>query len=145
MAEKQSDKIQKNNNLIRIIDEILYYTGLNAAQFLKKTGINSNAISGIKKGLSKSLTDSTIRKIRKVYPEISPEFLRNGTPPMLLTEYSGNIHHNQAGGDIIGNGSVKSTETAELDKLISAVATLTETNKQQTEQIGELIRFITSK
>jgi len=145
MADNQSNKIQKNNNLIRIIDEVLFYTGLNAAQFLKKTGINSNAISGIKKGLSKSLTDSTIRKIRKVYPEISPEFLRNGTPPMLLTDNHGDINNNHAGGDIIGNGSVKSTETAELDKLINAVALLTETNKKQTEQIGELIKYITSK
>lgn len=135
----------KNLTSIEIIEEILHYTRLNKAQFLKKIGVNQSAINDLKKSKSGKLSASFIRNIRKVYPEISESFLLYGTPPMLLTDNHGDINNNHAGGDIIGNGSVKSTETAELDKLINAVALLTETNKQQTEQIGELIKYITSK
>ena len=145
MADYQSNKNQKKFDTLQIIEEIIKYSGLKPAQFLKKIGVNQTLVQDIKNGKTNNITKKTASKIIEHYPDISESFLLTGIPPMLLTEYSGNIHHNQAGGDIIGNGSVKSTETAELDKLISAVATLTETNKQQTEQIGELIKFITSK
>ncbi len=149
MIENQKDKNQKRLSPSQIIDEILYYTGLNATQFVKKIGVNTNAISDIKKGQAKKITDNMSRKIRKIFPEISDEFLKNGIPPMLISEQSGDMHHNQAGGDIIGNGATKNDNT-DLQKLLDTIAmlsetnkTLSETNRQQSEQIAKLIDKIT--
>ena len=64
---------------------------------------------------------------------------------MLNATNTGDISNNHAGGDILGNGAVKTTPPehgGNCVELVTIINRLTETNKQQTEQISALIELL---
>lgn len=144
MIDYQSEKISKSYDALRIMNQIIAYSGLKAAPFLKKIGAGPSYLNDIKTGKVQNITKMMSEKITKEYPEISESFIILGIPPMLKSEQAGDIRDNSVGGDLLGHGATKN-DSIEIQKLMDTIATLTETNRQQSEQISKLIDIIASK
>ena len=144
MVDNQHEKISNRLNTREIIEAIIKHSGLNTAQFLKKIGLNQTFVQDVRNGKISNITRRTAVKVLQQYPEISESFLMTGIPPMLTSEQAGDIRDNSVGGDLLGHGATKN-DSIEIQKLVDTIAILTETNRQQSEQISKLIDIIASK
>lgn len=95
---------EKKLSTFEIMNELLAYSGLNAAQFLTKIGEHLTTIQDIKSGKTKRITERLADKITSQYPEISRQWLMLGTGDMIASEDGINISkvgdHNSNSGNI---------------------------------------------
>ena len=114
-------------------------------KFAEKIGINEKYISNIAHG-GRNASKKVLDKITDVFPEVNKSWLYFGEGSMLKNNNTGDISNNHAGGDILGNGAVKTTPENDttIAELVAIIKRLTETNKQQSEQITKLIDLLST-
>ena len=114
-------------------------------EFYLKAGL-SNGFLDKDRGFN---TDNLV-KILTAFPDIDFKWLlfSDDDEPSFA---SAEITHNNVRGDLLGNGAVKNDTTLQIH-LSESVRDLSNSNlvnsetiKQQSDQIGELIKYITSK
>lgn len=93
------------------------------------------------------ITTDSLAKILKTFPDIDVEWLLVGEE-LIQPTTKGDFANNNAGGDIIANGSTKGIS----DEFLSSVNELAQANlinartiNDQSVQIGKLIDYITNK
>jgi len=118
----------------------------NNTLFAEKLGIAKQTASNLCGG-KKSVGKRTVDKILNTFPTISKKWLLLGEGCMYNNSnmtHTGDIRDNSVGGDLLGHGATKN-DSIEIQKLVDTIAILTETNRQQSEQISKLIDIIASK
>lgn len=96
---------QKSKRILQIRD---YFCNGNNQLFADKVGFTMQYVSNLahaKKNISANFLD----KILVAFPEINRQWLYFGDGDMLNATNTGDISNNHAGGDILGNGAVKTT------------------------------------
>ena len=136
--------MKKNEKKFSIKRKLLKYCELKSIsknEFYLRAGL-SNGFLDKERGFN---TDNLV-KILNAYPDIDVHWLLFGETENPV--FSGDISNNNAGGDIIANGSSKEIN----DEVSKAINNLSEANLvnartigDQSQQIGELIKYITSK
>lgn len=145
--KKNSDRnpIELENSRIRAdrIEKIRqFYCNGNNADFAIKLGFSKQYASGLCTA-GERITERTLEKILKIFPDVSRQWLYFGDGDMLIcknNQQSGMT----VGGDNIVNGSTKTTSEG-LDTLIATNAKLAATLQQQADQIDRLLNIIESK
>lgn len=130
-----------NERILQIRD---YFCDGNNRNFANKIGLNEQYTSNICNGIRKASQKNLI-KILDAFPQVNKSWLYFGDGDMLNATNTGDISNNHAGGDILGNGAVKTTPPehgGNCAELVTIINRLTETNKQQTEQISALIELL---
>lgn len=82
---------EKKLSAFEVMNELLAYSGLNAAQFLVKIGEHPTTVQDIKNGKTKRITERLADKIISKYPEISRQWLMLGTGDMIVSSDGGNV------------------------------------------------------
>jgi hypothetical protein len=126
-------------NTIRVIQEILVYTGKNAKQFSDSIGkdrpqwlydvINPEKVTG--------LSSRMVDMICETYPEFSRSYLLTGEGTLIKTDKAENIQQNINSSHITQNGNVEAS--ANMDKLINVLAEQSQQVTKAQEQIDRLI------
>ena len=130
-------------NTIRVIQEILVYTGKNAKQFSDSIGkdrpqwlydvMNPEKVTG--------LSSRMVDMICETYPEFSRSYLLTGEGTLLKADtIEGNIQQNINSSHITQNGNVEAS--ANMDKLISVLAEQSQQVTKAQEQIDRLITLL---
>lgn len=130
-------------NTIRVIQEILVYTGKNAKQFSDSIGkdrpqwlydvINPEKVTG--------LSSRMVDMICETYPEFSRSYLLTGEGTLLKADtIEGNIQQNINSSHITQNGNVEAS--ANMDKLINVLAEQSQQVTKAQEQIDRLITLL---
>lgn len=130
-------------NTIRVIQEILVYTGKNAKQFSDSIGkdrpqwlydvMNPEKVTG--------LSSRMVDMICETYPEFSRSYLLTGEGTLLKADtIEGNIQQNINSSHITQNGNVEAS--ASMDKLISVLAEQSQQVTKAQEQIDRLITLL---
>ena len=142
---------EKKSYASRIIDEILQFSGLNQANFCKEIGVSQSFVFDIK-------TEKNADKIIDRFPSISKLWLLTGEGSMLKSDNStqkGNVGDNS--GIIVQHGDhstynnnpnleyVVRAQQETINRQQDTISSLTETNRQQSAQIGKLIELLSSK
>lgn len=130
-------------NTIRIVQELLVYTGKNAKQFSDSIGkdrpqwlydvLNPEKVTG--------LSTRMVDMICDVYPEISRAYLLSGEGSLLRADKAENIQQNINSSHITQTGNIEAP-TAQMDKLISVLAEQSQQVTKAQEQIDRLITII---
>lgn len=129
-------------NTIRVIQEILVYTGKNAKQFSDSIGkdrpqwlydvINPEKVTG--------LSSRMVDMICETYPEFSRSYLLTGEGTLIKTDKAENIQQNINSSHITQNGNVEAS--ANMDKLINVLAEQSQQVTKAQEQIDRLITLL---
>lgn len=130
-------------NTIRVIQEILVYTGKNAKQFSDSIGkdrpqwlydvMNPEKVTG--------LSSRMVDMICETYPEFSRSYLLTGEGTLLKADtIEGNIQQNINSSHITQNGNVEAS--ANMDKLINVLAEQSQQVTKAQEQIDRLITLL---
>lgn len=129
-------------NTIRVIQEILVYTGKNAKQFSDSIGkdrpqwlydvMNPEKVTG--------LSSRMVDMICETYPEFSRSYLLTGEGALIKTDKAENIQQNINSSHITQNGNVEAS--ANMDKLISVLAEQSQQVTKAQEQIDRLITLL---
>lgn len=130
-------------NTIRVIQEILVYTGKNAKQFSDSIGkdrpqwlydvMNPEKVTG--------LSSRMVDMICETYPEFSRSYLLTGEGTLLKAgTIEGNIQQNINSSHITQNGNVEAS--ASMDKLINVLAEQSQQVTKAQEQIDRLITLL---
>lgn len=130
-------------NTIRVIQEILVYTGKNAKQFSDSIGkdrpqwlydvMNPEKVTG--------LSSRMVDMICETYPEFSRSYLLTGEGTLLKANtIEGNIQQNINSSHITQNGNVEAS--ANMDKLINVLAEQSQQVTKAQEQIDRLITLL---
>lgn len=92
------------------------------AEFSRLLGLKTpQNFTDLKRGKYK-ITRSFASKIHDIYPDISIAWLITGEGGMYVTsgdDNHGDIHHNNVGGDLLGNGANKD-KSSELTEIIAS-------------------------
>lgn len=149
---------EKKSYASRIIDEILQFSGLNQANFCKEIGVSQSFVFDIKTGKTTRITEKNADKIIDRFPSISKLWLLTGEGSMLKSDNStqkGNVGDNS--GIIVQHGDhstynnnpnleyVVRAQQETINRQQDTISSLTETNRQQSAQIGKLIELLSSK
>lgn len=121
-----------------------YFCNGSNRKFAKKMKMSEQYVSNMTHG-SKNISANFLDKILEAFPLVNKSWLYFGDGDMLNATNTGDISNNHAGGDILGNGAVKTTPPehgGNCAELVTIINRLTETNKQQTEQISALIELL---
>ncbi|MDY5968623.1 MAG: helix-turn-helix transcriptional regulator [Bacteroidales bacterium] len=125
------------------INAICSHFNLKLNEFAEEIGKEYSTIRNISSGntpISKFMAKAIVRR----YPEISYDWLLTGKGQMLKD--TGNVigNNNKAGGDIVGGN--KTALPSDLIEIVKSqqkvIQDLTETNRQQSDQIGQLIKML---
>lgn len=116
----------KNLNDKEKIEAILEKFQLNLAEFSRNIDVKLDTIYSIFYEKTKGFSVEILKKIIKVYPEISPFWLITGEGDMIVNN-TGIIQHH--------NGTATATQSANLDKLI-------ELSSSQQRTIEKLVNLI---
>ena len=130
-------------NTIRVIQEMLVYTGKNAKQFSDSIGkdrpqwlydvMNPEKVTG--------LSSRMVDMICETYPEFSRSYLLTGEGTLLKADtVEGNIQQNINSSHITQNGNVETS--AQVEKLINVVAEQAQQVTKAQEQIDRLITLL---
>ena len=130
-------------NTIRVIQEMLVYTGKNAKQFSDSIGkdrpqwlydvMNPEKVTG--------LSSRMVDMICETYPEFSRSYLLTGEGTLLKANtIVGNIQQNINSSHISQNGNVETS--ANMDKLINVLAEQSQQVTKAQEQIDRLITLL---
>lgn len=129
-------------NTIRVIQEILVYTGKNAKQFSDSIGkerpqwlydvMNPEKVTG--------LSSRMVDMICETYPEFSRSYLLTGEGTLIKTDKAENIQQNINSSHITQNGNVE--VSANMDKLINVLAEQSQQVTKAQEQIDRLITLL---
>lgn len=130
-------------NTIRVIQEILVYTGKNAKQFSDSIGkdrpqwlydvMNPEKVTG--------LSSRMVDMICKTYPEFSRSYLLTGEGTLLKADtINGSVQQNINSSHITQNGNVEAS--ANIDKLINVLAEQSQQVTKAQEQIDRLITLL---
>ena len=129
-------------NTIRVIQEILVYTGKNAKQFSDSIGkdrpqwlydvMNPEKVTG--------LSSRMVDMICETYPEFSRSYLLTGEGTLIKTDKAENIQQNINSSHITQNGNVEAS--ANMDKLINVLAEQSQQVTKAQEQIDRLITLL---
>ena len=129
-------------NTIRVIQEMLVYTGKNAKQFSDSIGkdrpqwlydvMNPEKVTG--------LSSRMVDMICETYPEFSRSYLLTGEGALIKTDKAENIQQNINSSHITQNGNVEAS--ANMDKLINVLAEQSQQVTKAQEQIDRLITLL---
>lgn len=129
-------------NTVRVIQEILVYTGKNAKQFSDSIGkerpqwlydvLNPSKATG--------LSSRMVDMICETYPEFSRSYLLTGEGTLIKTDKADNIQQNINSSHITQNGNVEAS--ANMDKLINVLAEQSQQVTKAQEQIDRLITLL---
>lgn len=129
-------------NTIRVIQEMLVYTGKNAKQFSDSIGkdrpqwlydvMNPEKVTG--------LSSRMVDMICETYPEFSRSYLLTGEGTLIKTDKAENIQQNINSSHITQNGNVEAS--ANMDKLINVLAEQSQQVTKAQEQIDRLITLL---
>ena len=130
-------------NTIRVIQEMLVYTGKNAKQFSDSIGkdrpqwlydvMNPEKVTG--------LSSRMVDMICETYPEFSRSYLLTGEGTLLKANtIEGNIQQNINSSHITQNGNVEASPN--MDKLINVLAEQSQQVTKAQEQIDRLITLL---
>lgn len=129
-------------NTIRVIQEILVYTGKNAKQFSDSIGkdrpqwlydvMNPEKVTG--------LSSRMVDMICETYPEFSRSYLLTGEGTLIKTDKAESIQQNINSSHITQNGNVEAS--ANMDKLINVLAEQSQQVTKAQEQIDRLITLL---
>lgn len=130
-------------NTIRVIQEMLVYTGKNAKQFSDSIGkdrpqwlydvMNPEKVTG--------LSSRMVDMICETYPEFSRSYLLTGEGTLLKADtIESNIQQNINSSHITQNGNVEAS--ANMDKLINVLAEQSQQVTKAQEQIDRLITLL---
>lgn len=133
---------------------ICCHLGIQGQELAQEINLERQTIYNIKENISEPVA----RKIAEKYPQFRYEWLLTGEGPMLRTDNSnqgGTVGENS--GIIVQHGdhstynnnsdllSVVHAQQETISRQSDTIATLTETNRQQSEQIGKLIEMLSLK
>lgn len=129
-------------NTIRVIQEILVYTGKKAKQFSDSIGkdrpqwiydvMNPEKVTG--------LSSRMVDMICETYPEFSRSYLLTGEGTLIKTDKAESIQQNINSSHITQNGNVEAS--ANMDKLINVLAEQSQQVTKAQEQIDRLITLL---
>lgn len=134
----------KNENFssaLLVVSKIKEKYGVNSAEFARIIGKNPTYVNDIKKGKTRRISDDVAGKIIEHWPELSKTWILTGVGDMK-TSNIGDIHDNNVGGDLLGNGATKvdGKDNSELWEVIRSqqktIQELTEQNKMLTQIIA---------
>ena len=133
---------KKKDRILQIRD---YFCNGNNREFAKKLNMSEQYASNMTHG-TKNISATFLNKILDAFPDVDRTWLYFGEGSMLKNNNTGDISNNHAGGDILGNGAVKTTPENDttIAELVAIIKRLTETNKQQSEQITKLIDLLST-
>lgn len=129
-------------NTIKLVHEILTYTGMNAKAFSDSIGKDRpqwlyNVLNPENPtGLSSRMVDM----ICEVYPEFSRSYLLTGEGTLLKADKAENVQQNINSSHITQNGNVETS--ANMDKLINVLAEQSQQVTKAQEQIDRLITLL---
>lgn len=129
-------------NTIKLVHEILTYTGMNAKAFSDSIGKDRpqwlyNVLNPeTPTGLSSRMVDM----ICETYPEFSRSYLLTGEGALLKADKAENIQQNINSSHITQNGNVEAS--ANMDKLINVLAEQSQQVTKAQEQIDRLITLL---
>lgn len=129
-------------NTIKLVHEILTYTGMNAKAFSDSIGKDRpqwlyNVLNPENPtGLSSRMVDM----ICEVYPEFSRSYLLTGEGTLLKADKAENVQQNINSSHITQNGNVEAS--ANMDKLINVLAEQSQQVTKAQEQIDRLITLL---
>lgn len=129
---------------IRIIHEILNYTGKNASSFSSSIGKDRPQwlYDVLNPEKNTSLSSKMADMICDKYPEFSKSYLLTGEGSLLRSDtINGNVQQNINSSHITQTGNVEAP-TAQMDKLISVLAEQSQQVTKAQEQIDRLITII---
>ena len=112
------------------LEQILKFSMLDKAKLGRKIGVENQELYQIANGKQSEFSRSTMVKLVKIFPEISPYWLITGEGSML----SGSIEHHNAVATDHSNAVVNHTENADRDEVL----------KSQQQTIDRLSRIIES-
>lgn len=162
MKREKAEKLLQNNPKLGLyskkLGEIrsLFCNGDNSV-FAEKLGVSTAYTSSLCNA-KEPITQRTLEKILKIFPDVSPAWLYLDEGEMLRTDNSnqgGTVGENS--GIIVQHGdnstynnnsdllSVVHAQQETISRQSDTIATLTETNRQQSEQIGKLIEMLSLK
>lgn len=129
-------------NTIKLVHEILTYTGMNAKAFSDSIGKDRpqwlyNVLNPENPtGLSSRMVDM----ICEVYPEFSRSYLLTGEGSLLKADKAESVQQNINSSNITQNGNVETS--ANMDKLINVLAEQSQQVTKAQEQIDRLITLL---
>ena len=138
----------------QIICAILDYYRLNSKQFCTKIGVNLTYVNDAKKGKTKKITNDVADKILYQFPNLNRIWLITGEGEMYLHKNTSNtaIGNSNVGSIVQGHTIETPQPSADINRLIDAISTLTTANQsqantlaQQSEQISKLISLLESR
>lgn len=112
--------------------------------FAEKIGKDPTYTSQLCSG-SKNAGKKILDKILAEFPSVRRCWLYLGEGSMLVGDnFSGDIHDNNVGGDLLGNGAMKTTpeNSRDVSQLIDVVSRLSAVVEQQTAQVSSLIEIL---
>ncbi len=112
------------------LEQILKFSMLDKAKLGRKIGVENQELYQISNGKQSEFSRSTMVKLVKIFPEISPYWLITGEGSML----SGSIEHHNAVATDHSRAVVNHTENANRDEVL----------KSQQQTIDRLSRIIES-
>ena len=160
MNRKKIEKLEQNNQKLceysKRLNEIRSkLCDNNNQKFANLLGVSTGYASNLC-NKKEAITDRTLQKILKIFPEVSSTWLYLGEGEMLKTDSS--RQRSSVAGDnrgiIVQHGdnstynnnselaSVVLAQQETINKQQATITALTETNRQQTEQIGKLIEML---
>ena len=114
------------------------------AAFSRQIGLPTpQNFTDLKRGKYK-IARNFAQKIHDIYPDISIAWLMTGEGGMYIghpEDNHGDIHHNNVGGDLFGNGASKQVQT----NLTAIIESQQATIRDQAETIKRLTTLLTSK
>ena len=110
------------------LEQILKFSMLDKAKLGRKIGVENQELYQIANGKQSEFSRSTMVKLVKIFPEISPYWLITGEGSML----SGSIEHHNAVATDHSRAVVNHTENADRDEVL----------KSQQQTIDRLSRII---
>lgn len=124
---------------------LLQFLQTDIANFATKFNIPSSHLYNLNNGKINEFSQDTRIKILEGIPNINPRWLITGTGPITVADNSGDIHNNNVGGDLLGNGATKTSSPQDEALMISTISRLSNVIQQQSEQITNLIQMLNKK
>ena len=116
------------------LEQILKFSMLDKAKLGRKIGVENQELYQIANGKQSEFSRSTMVKLVKIFPEISPYWLITGEGSML----SGSIEHHNAVATDHSRAVVNHTENADHDEVLKS-------QQQTIDRLSRIIEQLTIK
>ena len=116
------------------LEQILKFSMLDKAKLGRKIGVENQELYQIANGKQSEFSRSTMVKLVKIFPEISPYWLITGEGSML----SGSIEHHNAVATHHSRAVVNHTENADRDEVLKS-------QQQTIDRLSRIIEQLTIK